>query len=130
MTWEHVRALKRGGMDVQSHTHTHRVLHTLPYGQLVQDLTTARVTLEDVLGEPVRAVAYPVGKAPTYPERTRQAVRAAGYEIGFSNRSGVNPLAAVDPFDLKRIPIDASFTSGYFESILALPRLAYPPKSA
>jgi peptidoglycan/xylan/chitin deacetylase (PgdA/CDA1 family) len=126
MTWEHVRALRRGGMDVQSHTHTHRVLHTLPRDALVTDLVTAREILEDVLGHPVRAVAYPVGKAAVYAEDTRRAVRDAGYEIGFSNRNGVNPLHAVDAFDLKRIPIDASFTEDYFESVLALPALAYP----
>ena len=30
MTWDEVRAMRRAGMDVQSHTRTHRVLTTLP----------------------------------------------------------------------------------------------------
>jgi hypothetical protein len=71
-----------------------------------------------------------VGKAHAYTEETRQAVREAGYELGFSNRSGVNWLAQADAFDMKRIPVDASFGEEYFESVLALPRLAYPSKSA
>ena len=128
MTWDHVRELRRGGMDVQSHTHTHRVLHTLPHDALVADLSMARSKLEDTLGERVRAVAYPVGKAPSYSPDTRRAVREAGYEIGFSNRRGVNRLRDFDPLDAKRIPVDQTFNDAYFSSVLALPGLAYPPR--
>jgi peptidoglycan/xylan/chitin deacetylase (PgdA/CDA1 family) len=128
MTWDHVRELRRGGMDVQSHTHTHRVLQTLPLPDLARDLSTSKRILERVLGEPVRAVAYPVGRALSYAEPIRDAVRRAGFELGFSNRSGINAFGQFDPLDATRIPVNPTFTRAYFESILTLPGLAYPQK--
>lgn len=61
MTWDHVRALRRAGMGVQSHTRTHRVLQTLRPDELEDELGGSRSDLERALGESIRAVAYPVG---------------------------------------------------------------------
>ena len=62
MTWDHVRALRRAGMDVQSHTSTHRVLQTLPPAALAEELTSSKKMLEGVLDEPIRSISYPVDR--------------------------------------------------------------------
>ncbi len=62
MTWEHANALRRAGMDVQSHTQTHRVLQTLDGRDLERELRGSRETLEDALGAPVLGISYPVGR--------------------------------------------------------------------
>ena len=117
--------MRREGADIQSHTHTHRVLQTMSDESIAADLARSRRLLEDVLGERVRAVAYPVGKAPFYSTRVRDAVRSAGFDLGFSNRSGINQLTAFDALDAKRISIDPSFSDAYFAGVMALPALAY-----
>lgn len=125
MTWEHVRALRRAGMDVQSHTHTHRVVETLPLPVLIAEMDRSRALLESVLGEPVRAVSYPVGRAVGYSAAVRQVVRGAGYELAFSNRAGVNLHFRFDPLDVKRISIEGRVSDAFARAILAIPALAY-----
>ncbi len=124
MTWDHVRALRRAGMDVQSHTSTHRVLQTLPPEALARELTTSRAKLEDVLGEPVRTISYPVGKPLQHATHIREAVKDAGYELGFSNCSGVNHAWSFDPLDARRMSTDAAMTDAQFRSMIAIPYLS------
>jgi peptidoglycan/xylan/chitin deacetylase (PgdA/CDA1 family) len=125
MTWDHVIALRRAGMDVQSHSHTHRVLQTLDAAELDRELRVSRATLEGVLGERVRAISYPVGKSVADLPHIRRAVRDAGYELGFSNATGVNRARRFDPLDVKRISLDLSIPDPFFRAMLAVPWLAY-----
>jgi peptidoglycan/xylan/chitin deacetylase (PgdA/CDA1 family) len=125
MTWDQVKALRTAGMDVQSHTSTHRVLQTVPEEELLSELGSAREVLEGVLGEPVRAISYPVGKPLRYTPHIRNAVRAAGYELGFSNGTGVNHRWDFDPLDARRISLDVSLSDAFFRAMMALPYLAY-----
>jgi peptidoglycan/xylan/chitin deacetylase (PgdA/CDA1 family) len=125
MTWDHVRALRAAGMDVQSHTRTHRVLHTLPHARLQDELAGSKADLERELGEPVRAVSYPIGKRIHERPAIRDAVRDAGYAIGFSNATGVNHLwGKLDRYDVHRLAMDRGLPDAYFRGILAFPYLA------
>jgi peptidoglycan/xylan/chitin deacetylase (PgdA/CDA1 family) len=123
MTWDHVRALRRAGMDVQSHTTTHRVLQTLTPTDLAFELTTSRAKLGEVLGEPVHAVSYPVGRSLEWEPHIREAVRAAGYELGFSNCTGVNHTWSFDPLNMRRMSTDGASTDTQFQSMIAVPYL-------
>ncbi len=125
MTWDQVRALRRAGMDVQSHTRTHRVLQTLPVARLDEELRGSREDLEQELGEPIRAISYPVGKPISHKPAIREAVRRAGYQIGFSNSSGVNHvLSRLDRYDMRRLSIDLGVPHAMFRGMLALPYLS------
>lgn len=125
MTWEHVLALHRAGMGVESHTHSHRVLQTLGAGEVDRELRQSRCALERVLGVPVRAVSYPVGRSLRQSPDITRAVRAAGYELGFSNGTGVNRIRSFDPYDAKRLSMDRSMPDPFFRAMLALPWLAH-----
>ena len=129
MTWDHVRALRRAGMDVASHTRTHRVVQTLEPAALADELAGSRRVLEGVLGEPVRAISYPVGKPIRETPHVRDAVRAAGYELGFSNSSGVNDRWTFDPFDAKRLSVDGVDGDAHLRGLLAAPILAYSSRA-
>jgi peptidoglycan/xylan/chitin deacetylase (PgdA/CDA1 family) len=124
MTWDHVRALRRAGMDVQSHTKTHRVLQTLAPAALSRELADSKKTLEGVLEERVRSISYPVGKPIRSTPHIRDAVRGAGYELGFSNCSGVNLAWKFDPFDARRVATDAAESDADFHAMIAVPYLA------
>jgi peptidoglycan/xylan/chitin deacetylase (PgdA/CDA1 family) len=125
MTWDQVRELRRAGMDVQSHTRTHRVLQTIRPELLADELKGSRADLERELGEPIRAVSYPVGKAIALRPAIRTAVREAGYQIGFSNSTGINHLwGKFDRYDIHRLAVDIDLPAAYFRGILAIPYLA------
>lgn len=129
MTWDHVSALHRAGMDVQSHTVTHRVLQTLSPQMLDEELAGSRRVLEAVIGAPVRSISYPVGRPIKGAPHIATAVRAAGYELGFTNTGGVNRTSRFDAFDVARIPADA-YADAHFRAMIALPPLGYRAHTA
>ena len=136
MTWDHVRALARAGMDIESHSRRHRVLQTLPEAELRDELEGSRTDLETALGRPVRAIAYPVGRRIARHARIRQAIAAAGYRLGFSNASGstrvwprpFGDMMPIDPFDVRRLSTDRAMSDAMFLTQIAVPRLAYTSK--
>jgi peptidoglycan/xylan/chitin deacetylase (PgdA/CDA1 family) len=125
MSWDQVRSLRRAGMDVQSHTHTHRVLQTLDAPTLARELRVSRSLLEDAVGAPVRAISYPVGRPLGGAPDLRLAVRDAGYELGFSNGTGVNGSRRLDPLDVRRVAMEVELGDGFFRATIAIPWLAY-----
>jgi peptidoglycan/xylan/chitin deacetylase (PgdA/CDA1 family) len=133
MSWDHVRALSRAGMDVESHTRWHRVLQTLDDKALREELEGSRIELEAQLGRRVRALAYPVGRRIARVDRIRNAVIAAGYRLGVTNASGATriwprPLASAvraDPFDISRLSTDRDMSDAMWFTQIAVPQLAY-----
>ncbi len=126
MTWDQVRAMRRAGMDVESHTRTHRVLQTLPPEDLREELEGSRRILEAQLDEPVRAIAYPVSLSPGEHDTIFTAVRTAGYDLGFSTSQGLGPLGAkTNPLDIQRIWVDPNLSHSYFRAAVAVPHLTY-----
>lgn len=131
LSWDQIRAIASAGFDVQSHSHAHRVLHTLTPAEAKDDLARARGELEAALGRPVTAVAYPTGRPLGDAPALRQAVLDAGYRYGFT----VEPLApfagpgvgsgATDWLGIPRMMMDADVTDDFYRSTLALPALAY-----
>jgi peptidoglycan/xylan/chitin deacetylase (PgdA/CDA1 family) len=126
MTWDQVRALRSAGMDVQSHTRSHRVLETLPQADLREELVGSRRMLEEQLNEPVRAVAYPVSLSAGEHDEIFAEVRAAGYDLGFSTSCGHGPLGPkTNPLDIQRIWVDPNLSHSYFRAAVAVPHLTY-----
>jgi len=125
MTWDHVRALRRAGMDVESHTRTHRILQTLSASELSFELEGSRQDLERELGEPPRALAYPIGKPLAASSPIRAALVRAGYRIGLTNGTGPTPTwTTPDPFNIRRQTVARDLSTAFLMSILAVPPLA------
>ncbi|MBI4512073.1 MAG: polysaccharide deacetylase family protein [Deltaproteobacteria bacterium] len=124
ITWDQVRALRAAGMDVQSHTRTHRVLQTLDPERLAEELQGSRRELEEQLQERVHAIAYPVGKAIAEEPEIRQAVDRAGYVLGFNYANRASRLKrALDRLDVGRLAVEPSYSLAYLRSVLAVPLL-------
>ncbi|WP_437545169.1 polysaccharide deacetylase family protein [Sorangium sp. So ce327] len=113
MDWNHIGALRRAGMDVQSHSHSHRVLQTLSPEEATRDLARSRRVLSDALNEAVHAVAYPVGYSLC--GAFHRAVKEAGFEIGFTNNSGLCMLSSFDPLNFPRIAMDRGQIGALFK---------------
>jgi peptidoglycan/xylan/chitin deacetylase (PgdA/CDA1 family) len=126
MTWQEVQALHRAGMDVQSHTRTHRALHTLPPDHIDDELAGSRRILEQQLGAPVDAIAYPVTSPTSAHDGLFAAVQRAGYTLGFSTSQGLTPHSAdTSQFNIPRMWMDSAMLHSYLRAVLAFPRLAY-----
>lgn len=126
MRWDQVRELRRSGMDVQSHTHTHRVLQTLPNEPLRADLVTAKQILETELREPIVALSYPVGKPVCALPHIVEALETSGYELGFTNATGSSRRSrTLNRFDIARISMARNIPPSFFRGMMAFPPLAY-----
>ena len=133
MSWDHVRALSRAGMDVESHSRWHRVLQTLDDDQLRDELAGSKQDLEAQLGRPVRAIAYPVGRRIAHVARIRDAVVAAGYRVGLTNASGatriwpkgLSAMFPTDQFDIGRMSTDRGMSDAMYFTQVVVPRFAY-----
>jgi peptidoglycan/xylan/chitin deacetylase (PgdA/CDA1 family) len=121
MTWDDVRALRRAGMDVGSHTRSHRVLGTLATEALSGELAGSRADLESALEESIDTIAYPVGPSIAGEPEIRAAMIAARYRLGFTYGTGLQPLNAFDPLDIHRIAPDHRLDDARFSTMLMAP---------
>jgi peptidoglycan/xylan/chitin deacetylase (PgdA/CDA1 family) len=139
LTWDQLRTMSQQGMAVGSHTHSHRVLQTVPVAELKSELAGSKALLENKLGTEVQAIAYPVGRSIKSDADIRDALVAAGYRLGFTNASGVNVVApaslrhrlpVADPFDVRRLATDRDMSDAMFVAQMAVPQFAYVQASA
>lgn len=130
MTWDEIRGLINAGMAVESHTMTHRVLGTLPEHAVDAELTGSRAMIERETGRPVRAVAFPVGATLETAPHVRRALRRAGYELGFSNATGMAKRWRFDPLEIPRIAMERGLAPSYFRAAVSIPGVAFAKRSA
>jgi peptidoglycan-N-acetylglucosamine deacetylase len=74
-----IRELHRMGMEVGSHTLTHRLLSPLPAETVRHEFAESRRRLENIIGAPVRSLSYPQG---AYTRAAVAALRETGYTLG------------------------------------------------
>jgi peptidoglycan/xylan/chitin deacetylase (PgdA/CDA1 family) len=112
LSWSAIRRLRDAGMDVQSHAHAHVVLNGLTPEEARDDLMTSARLLKDQVGQAPFAVAYPVGYelGPAH----RDVAREAGFELGFTNGTGLWLHGAADPYNMPRIAMEVGLgVAGY-----------------
>jgi peptidoglycan/xylan/chitin deacetylase (PgdA/CDA1 family) len=103
LSWDALRDLSRGGVEIGSHSHRHVPLDEQPFGQARSDILRSKQLLEDALGAPVRAFAYPYGY---YDARVRRELARAGFEYACAVKN---------------------WTSGPGDDFLAIARIFPPP---
>jgi peptidoglycan/xylan/chitin deacetylase (PgdA/CDA1 family) len=112
MSWPDIRRMRDAGMDVQSHSHEHRVLDTLTLEEATADLRLSREILSEALGEPVYALAYPVGHDLEGP--FRRIAHDAGFELAFTNATGLC-VPRSDPWNLPRLSMDREHVGALYK---------------
>ena len=85
MTPGQVLELDRDGIQIASHTWSHRDLTTLPLDQLKAELQSSRAYLEQLIGHPVLDFCYPAGR---FDAAVEQAVAEAGYQTATTTQLG------------------------------------------
>ena len=111
-----LRAAAAAGVEIGSHTATHRALTRVPSAELGAELEGSADALA-ALGLPrPRAFSYPYGEATP---GLADAVEGAGYEIAFTTAWG-DPGRAPGSFLLPRVEVHASDTPARLRRKLAL----------
>lgn len=101
LSWRQVRALERRGVEIGSHTVSHRALTTLSSRQARAELVRARRTLERRLGHRVPWLAYPIG---AYDSRIVRLAKRAGYLLAVTTEHGARQSAR-EPLELRRLRV-------------------------
>jgi peptidoglycan/xylan/chitin deacetylase (PgdA/CDA1 family) len=100
MGWDDLRALRRAGFTIGSHTVTHRRLTDLAPREAYREMAESRAQLEAHVGAPVRYLAYPQG---AWSPGVAGLARDAGYRSALATRGGLQSL-----FSLPRVPVGAN----------------------
>lgn len=61
LTWDQVEQLHRGGLCIESHTHTHPDLRSLSSAEIEQECAVADDAIKQVVGRSPKFFAYPYG---------------------------------------------------------------------
>ncbi|MEA4925282.1 MAG: polysaccharide deacetylase family protein [Syntrophomonadaceae bacterium] len=76
LSWEEIKSLQAGGMEIGSHTRNHPDLKTASIAMQREEVIGAKKILEEQLGITVNSFCYPSG---AYNEDTLAIVKEAGY---------------------------------------------------
>jgi len=107
--WHDVRTMARAGIEIGSHTVSHRSLGLLAPAEARREVEQSREILEEGVGQPVTLFAYPFGSQAygDFDGQLADVLREAGYDGACTTVVGTNDQRA-DAFALRRIPIDES----------------------
>lgn len=100
MGWSQLRELHRAGIEIGSHTVSHRRLSDLELAAVREEVKNSRAALEEKLGAPVKSFAYPFG---AFNRAIEGLVQEAGYDAACSSLRG-NLHTAGERYRLKRVP--------------------------
>lgn len=76
LSWDQLKELQAGGIEIGSHTQTHPSLKTAGYDKASAEIQVSKQIIEQNLGLPVLSFCYPSG---AYNENTLQIIKDAGY---------------------------------------------------
>jgi peptidoglycan/xylan/chitin deacetylase (PgdA/CDA1 family) len=110
LSWDEVREMADGGIEIGSHTLDHPVLSRLSPEEAMRQIVESRRRAEDRLKRPVRFFAYPNGKRDDVTPAVKELVRKAGYAGAVSTIQG-RPSPASDPFLVERIGVSAGLAA-------------------
>jgi len=102
LTWEEIGQLATAGVEIGSHTRSHRTLSRLAPGELEDEIAGACGDLRQRLGLAQIPLAYPYGGREHVGALAPQAARRAGHSCGLTTVPGRN-TPGTDRFLLHRI---------------------------
>ena len=113
LNWDEAREMKKGGMAIGSHTHSHHVLSQLEPDRQYEELFKSREILKEQLGAVADVLAYPVGARTSFTGETKRLAQQAGYRAAFSFYGGTNFPGKISPYDVTRTGIDGQSWSRF-----------------
>lgn len=110
-----LRELQSAGMTIGGHTLSHSMLSQLSSAAAWREISESRCRLEQALGQPVWALAYPFGYPRSVTQRERRMAEQAGFTCAFLNAGG--GFGATGPrFALPRVHVSAEMSLAEVEA--------------
>ena len=86
LNWDEIRQLKKEGVTIGGHSHTHSHMTTLSTEEIKKELEISNKIFLKELGEIPNLFAYPYGEADS---RIKQLLKDYKYKVAFGQHSGV-----------------------------------------
>lgn len=122
LSWEQATELSLNGMEIGSHTQTHRDLSRCSEWEVQREVIDSRAEIEDHLAMPVETFAYPYGATDPvslgYVERTFQA--ACTTVLKEVNGEALHSLPRIDVYYLKSPGAITKLLDGQLNKYLAV----------
>lgn len=109
-----LRQLAPSGVTIGAHTMSHPVLSHCTEDEARREMQESKVQIEQALGQPVWAFAYPFGNPSTMGAREVDLAHRVGFECAFLNVDGVAERS--QPFALSRTHITAEMSLAELEA--------------
>jgi peptidoglycan/xylan/chitin deacetylase (PgdA/CDA1 family) len=114
LTWRQAAEVAAAGVEIGAHGHSHAQLDQLGEKALREELLRSRGLLQERLGRPVHAMAYPYGYSSA---RVRREVRACGYTSACAVANAVM-TGRHERFAVPRLTVRATTSLDGFERAL------------
>lgn len=124
LTWQQTAEIARAGIEVGSHTRTHRDLRRCSAQEIKYELSTSLTDIEDHLGLSAQSFAYPYGGVNHLVQQlTARDFRAAcTAELRRANGDPLNLLPRVDMYYVKSPRRFANLLDGQLDQYLTVRR--------
>ncbi len=101
LTWDMVREMHAAGITFCAHSVTHPDFSRLAPEEARGEIGASKRSIEDQLGVPMTAFAYPYGKQRFFNASTIDALRENGFHWAYTTENGVND-PHTSPYALRR----------------------------
>ena len=99
LDWSGLRALASEGWNIASHGCSHRRLTSLAAGEIDRELAVSKHTIQDRVGAPVTALAYPYGAVSPDVERAAAAHHEAAFVTTLAYATASSRATSVERID-------------------------------
>lgn len=82
VTWDQLREMVSEGLNLGSHTISHRILSKLPPKELETELAKSKLQIERSINSTITGICYPNGMKPDISEAVEKQAKSAGYQYG------------------------------------------------
>ena len=101
LSWQEVREMASHGISFGAHTLDHPILTFVGEEEARRQIRESKRRIEQEIGLPVTAFAYPNGSAGDFDGSTRKIVEEEGLSLAVTTVSGANDVST-DPYSLRR----------------------------
>jgi peptidoglycan/xylan/chitin deacetylase (PgdA/CDA1 family) len=115
LTAAELQKLGQAGMSIGAHTLSHPMLSEMSTEAVWSEISESRHGLQQALGQPVWALAYPFGGFTSVTRRELEMAERAGFQCAFLNVGG-GFGAATPYFALPRVHVAADMNLAQFEA--------------
>jgi peptidoglycan/xylan/chitin deacetylase (PgdA/CDA1 family) len=113
LSWDEVKTMSEGGIEIGSHTASHAILATLAPEEAEREMQKSKNEIEAQVQKHCDLFSYPNGTKKDFTARDQGMLQKLGYRAAFSQINGFNTVGD-DLYRLKRINIARSKNFSFF----------------